>query len=88
MLFDVMRVIWNLNRAGVEATANKCSNITGMSTYRVRRIAHTASELELVSWVSVPHRPNVNKRSYYLTDTGRSVLLAYYGKSSAFKGGF
>lgn len=85
-MFNVLRVIWNLNRVGVAATANTCADTLGISRYRARKIAHSCAEIDLVSWVSTFHRPNVNKRSYYLTDRGRCVLLAYYGKPLDFRG--
>lgn len=84
-LFEVLRVIWDLNRAGAETTTHTCSSLLGISRYRFRKIAHSAAEIDLVNWKTVPHRPNVDKRDYYLTDKGRVVLLAYEGKPLSFK---
>lgn len=86
MLFEVMTVIWNLNRVGVSPTANICSKKLGISEYQVRKATTICAAIDLVNWKTLHHRPNVVKRSYYLTDKGRAVLMAFHGFPLSFKG--
>lgn len=81
MLFDVLEMIYSINRAGIPCTATTAAKALKTSEYRFRQIAHSCAEINLLDWRVIPHRPNVSKRDYVLTAKGRRVLYAFLADS-------
>ena len=80
--FEVLSIVQELSRVGVDATATQIAKRAGVSTYMARKLLHTMHELKLVVWQTKQHRPNVLKRVYHLTETENRVHWAYTGQLS------